>query len=105
MSIQLIQQYRAKVEQMIRYGGSRNESTLRKPFQDLLEQYARSKNLLEWLEKIKTCRSLGADRLDLAAIHPNQIKLLARRARQKSNLALAKTEATERHALLACFLF
>jgi predicted helicase len=46
MSIQLIQQYYAKVEQMIRYGGTRNESTLRKPFQDLLEQYARSKNLV-----------------------------------------------------------
>jgi hypothetical protein len=46
MSIQLIQQYYTKVEQMIRYGGTRNESTLRKPFQDLLEQYARSKNLL-----------------------------------------------------------
>jgi hypothetical protein len=46
MSIQLIQQYYAKVEQMIRYGGTRNESTLRKPFQNLLEQYARSKNLV-----------------------------------------------------------
>lgn len=46
MSIQLIQQYYAKVDQLIRYGGSRNESTLRKPFQDLLEQYARSKHLL-----------------------------------------------------------
>ena len=46
MSVQLIQQYYAKVEQMIGYGGTRNESTLRKPFQDLLEQYARSKNLV-----------------------------------------------------------
>lgn len=46
MSIQLIQQYQAKVEKLIQYGGTRNESTLRKPFQDLLEQYARSKNLL-----------------------------------------------------------
>ncbi len=46
MSIQLIQQYHAKVEQMLRYGGSRNESTLRKPFQDLLEHYARAKNLV-----------------------------------------------------------
>jgi len=45
MSIQLIQQYYAKVEKMIRYSGTRNESTLRKVFQDLLEQYARSKNL------------------------------------------------------------
>ena len=46
MSIQLIQQYHAKVEKIIRYGGSRNESALRKPFQDLLEQYAQPKNLL-----------------------------------------------------------
>jgi predicted helicase len=46
MSIQLIQQYHAKVEKIIRYGGSRNESALRKPFQDLLEAYASSKNLL-----------------------------------------------------------
>ena len=46
MSIQLIQHYHAKVEKIIRYGGSRNESALRKPFQDLLEVYAASKNLL-----------------------------------------------------------
>ncbi len=46
MSIQLIQQYYAKVEQIIRYSGVRNESSLRKPFQDLLEQYARSKKLV-----------------------------------------------------------
>jgi hypothetical protein len=46
MSIQLIQQYHAKVEKLIRFGGSRNESALRKPFQDLLEAYALGKNLL-----------------------------------------------------------
>jgi hypothetical protein len=46
MSIQLIQQNYAKVKQLIRYGGTHNESTLRKPFQDLLEQYACSKSLL-----------------------------------------------------------
>lgn len=46
MSIQLIQQYHAKVEKIIRYSGSRNEATLRKAFQDLLEAYALSKNLL-----------------------------------------------------------
>ena len=39
MSVQLIQQYHSKVEKIIRYGGSRNESALRKPFQDLLEAY------------------------------------------------------------------
>lgn len=46
MSVQLIQQYYAKVEKLIQYGGTRNESTLRKAFQDLLEHYARPKNLL-----------------------------------------------------------
>jgi len=46
MSIQLIQNYYSKVEQIIRYGGSRNESSLRKPFQDLLEGYARGRNLI-----------------------------------------------------------
>ena len=45
MSIQLIQQYYSKIEQSIHYGGSRNETSLRKPFQDLLEQYVRAKNL------------------------------------------------------------
>ena len=46
MSIQLVQQYRNKVDQIIRYSGTRNEQSLRKPFQDLLEQYARSRNLI-----------------------------------------------------------
>jgi hypothetical protein len=38
MSIQTIQNYYTKIEQLIRYGGSMNESSLRKAFQDLLEQ-------------------------------------------------------------------
>jgi predicted helicase len=46
MSIQLIQRYYAEVDKIIRYGGSWNESSLRKPFQDLLEQYARARNLV-----------------------------------------------------------
>lgn len=46
MSIQLIQQYHAQVEKIIRYGGSRNEATLRKPFHDRLESYASSKRFL-----------------------------------------------------------
>ncbi|MCB9420754.1 MAG: N-6 DNA methylase [Ardenticatenaceae bacterium] len=45
MSIQLIQQYHAQVEKIIRYGGTRKETAVRKPFHDLLEQYARQKNL------------------------------------------------------------
>ena len=46
MSIQLIQRYYAEIDRIIRYGGSRNESSLRKAFQDLLEQYARAKGLV-----------------------------------------------------------
>ena len=45
MSIQLIQQYLSRVDRLIRYDGSRNESSLRKAFQDLLEHYGRSKGL------------------------------------------------------------
>ncbi len=45
MSIQLIQQYHAQVDRIIRYGGSRNESSVRKAFQDLLGHYAHSRNL------------------------------------------------------------
>ncbi len=45
MSIQLIRQYHTKVAKIIQYSGSYNESALRKPFQDLLEQYARARNL------------------------------------------------------------
>ena len=46
MSKQMIQHYRAEVERLIQYGGSRNESVLRKAFQELLDLYARSKNLM-----------------------------------------------------------
>ncbi len=46
MSIQSIQVYRSKVEKIIQYGGSHNESALRKPFQELLDIYAQSKGLL-----------------------------------------------------------
>lgn len=45
MSKQLIQQYRAQVDKLIRYSGSHNESVLRKAFQELLDHYAHSKNL------------------------------------------------------------
>jgi predicted helicase len=46
MSVQLIQRYYARVEELIHYGGFRNESQLRKAFEGLLDQYARSRNLV-----------------------------------------------------------
>lgn len=45
MSVQLVRQYYSQVEKIIRYGGTRKETAVRKPFHDLLEQYARQKNL------------------------------------------------------------
>jgi GNAT superfamily N-acetyltransferase len=65
---------------------------------------ATAKRLLEWLDKIEACRSLGIDQVDLASLHPNRLKLLARRARRKSNSAFASMGASERHALLVCLL-
>ena len=46
MSLQLISQYQARLEQIVRYGGSRNESSVRIAFQELLGHYASSKNLV-----------------------------------------------------------
>src|SRR4030042_1135507 len=46
MSVQAIQQYYTKVEKLIQYGGSRNETAIRSAFQTLMEQYCADKNLL-----------------------------------------------------------
>lgn len=45
MSRQLLSQYQAKLERLISYGGSRNETSVRAAFQELLDRYAASKNL------------------------------------------------------------
>ena len=45
MSLQLIHQYRSKIERYIQYGGSRNEQSLRNAFYQLLESYARTQSL------------------------------------------------------------
>ncbi|MCO5184070.1 MAG: N-6 DNA methylase [Anaerolineae bacterium] len=45
MSVQLIQQYHAAVDRKIRYGGSSKESAVRNEFYNLVQQYARPRNL------------------------------------------------------------
>ncbi len=45
MSKILIQQYYARVEKVIQYGGSRNETSVRNAFYSLLNAYCESKNL------------------------------------------------------------
>lgn len=45
MSRQLINQYYTKLERIIQYGGSRNETAIRQAFYALLNEYANKKNL------------------------------------------------------------
>jgi predicted helicase len=45
MSLQLIQEYHHKVQEILQYGGSRNETAIRPAFQKLLEQYCADKKI------------------------------------------------------------
>jgi hypothetical protein len=45
MSLQLIQQYHHKVQEIMRYGGSRNETAIRPAFQKLIDQYCADKKI------------------------------------------------------------
>jgi predicted helicase len=45
MSLLLIQQYHHKVQEIMQYGGSRNETAIRPAFQRLLEQYCADKKI------------------------------------------------------------
>jgi len=46
MSRQLLSQYQARLERLVQYGGSRNETSVRAAFQELLDRYAAAKNLV-----------------------------------------------------------
>ena len=45
MSHQLVEEYHHKVQEILRYGGSRNETAIRPAFQKLLEQYCSDKKI------------------------------------------------------------
>jgi predicted helicase len=45
VSLQLVRQYQTNLETLLQYGGSRNETSLRSAFQELLSQWARSQDL------------------------------------------------------------
>jgi len=64
MSIHAIKKYYAEVEEIIRYGGSRNESAIRTAFYKLLDEYARQKGLRliqELAVKTKSGKSVTPD--------------------------------------------
>ncbi len=46
MSKQIINQYYNEIDRYKRYGGTRNESSVRRAFANLLETYCRTKNLV-----------------------------------------------------------
>ncbi len=45
MSVQLINQYYSKLDRILKFGGSSNESTVRSAFYNLLNEYAHKKDL------------------------------------------------------------
>ena len=67
---------------------------------------ASGNELVEALQKVEMIRDLGIDQVDLSAdqIHPNRVKLLARRAKQRTNWLTAKLQPATRYPLLVCFL-
>jgi hypothetical protein len=46
MSRFLVTQYQSEVEKIIRYGGSKNETSIRSAFQSLLNDYCKPRNYL-----------------------------------------------------------
>ncbi len=45
MSLKLIQEYHSRVEEILQYGGSHNETAIRPAFQKLIEQYCADKKI------------------------------------------------------------
>jgi TnpA family transposase len=76
------------------------------PLQHLKEtpRWFSKRALLDVLEKIALIRTLGLGELDLGGIHPNRVKLLAQRARRRTNWTIARLRPEERYPLLVCFL-
>ncbi len=67
---------------------------------------ASGNELIDVLEKIESIRSLDLPPLNLneGIIHPNRVKLLARRAKQRTIWTTAQLRPQQRYPLLVCFL-
>ena len=67
---------------------------------------ASGNELVEVLEKIEAIRRLGLTDLKLRdlGLHPNRVKVLARRAKQRTNWRTAELRPAHRYLLLVCFL-
>ena len=56
--------------------------------------------LLAVLEKIESIRAIELESLDLSSVHPNRVKLMARRARRRENWSTARLRPEHRYPLL-----
>jgi len=75
-------------------------------FQYLKETPARASGpeLLAVLDRVETIRSFELDQVDLSQMHPNWIKLLAGRAKRRTNWMTARLKPAQRYPLLVCFI-
>ena len=84
------------------------QGELLSPLQRLKEtpKRASGNELLIVIERIAVIRSFGLTDLKLSdlGIHPNRIKVLARRAKQRTNWFAAQLRPAYRYLLLVCFL-
>ena len=62
------------------------------------------KAIIAATDKLKYLRKAGIDRLDLTALNPNRIKLLASVGRKSSNQALARMADERRYPILLAFV-
>jgi hypothetical protein len=65
---------------------------------------ASGNTLLAALDLIERARATGIEEIDLNALHPNRVKLLARRAKRRTNWQTARLAPSQRYAILVCFL-
>ena len=104
IDIKLTVEQKSKLDELLVVRPGESQSPLQR-FKETPPR-ASGNELLEVLEKIETLRSLALPRLDLGMghIHPNRAKLLARRARQRTNWVTAQIRSQQRYLLLVCLL-
>jgi len=104
ISAQLSDTHRKKLDDLLTVPSGETQSILQR-FKETPTR-ASGNELLEVLEKIRTLRDLDLPPLDQnkSNIHPNRVKLLALRAKQRNNWDTGRLIPQQRYLLLVCFL-
>ena len=82
------------------------ETTSRFQYFKATPKRASGNELIEVLERVEAIRGLCLPHIDLlneGSIHPNRVKILARRAKQRTNWDTARLLPQQRYLLLVCF--